>query len=89
MTLIDKDFLKGVALDAVMKKMASLVFVRGVETRKHSSVDYATIDIYFPENKCCIAAIGQEVHMVDGLKAKMFIGIDILGRESFTINTNN
>ena len=89
MTLIDKDFPKKVTPDAVMKKMVSLVSVRGVGCRKHSSVDNTTIDMYFPQTKRRTAMINQEIHKVDSLKAKMLIGIDILGKESFTINTKN
>ena len=89
MTIIDKDFLKEVVPDAVIKKMASTVSIRGVGPRKHSSVDYAIIDLYLPGKERCITAIHQEVHIVEGLKAKMLIGIDILCRKSFTINTGN
>ena len=89
MILIDKDFLKKVVPDAVMKKIASLISIRGLGPGKHSLVDYASIDIYFPRNECCTAAICQKVHVVDGLKAKILIGIDILSRESFTIDTGN
>ena len=89
MTLIDKDFLKEVAPDAVMKKMASLVSVGGVGPGKHSLVDYATIDLYFSGNNQRIAGINQEVHVVDRHKIKMLIGINTLGKESFTINIKN
>ena len=88
-TLIDKDFLKKVAPNAVIKKMASPVSVRGVRPKKHALVNYTTINLYFPRNKHCTAAIYQKVHVVNGLKAKMHIGINILGRESFTIDTGN
>ena len=88
-TLIDRDFLKEVAPNTVMRKMASPVSVRGVRPKKHSLIDYATLSLYFPGNKRCTAAIHQEVHVIDGLKAKMLISINILGKESFTINTRN
>ena len=89
MTLIERNFLKEVTLDAVMKKMASPVPIKGFGPEKHSLVDYTTIDLYFSGNKHFIAAVHQEVHVVDGFKAKMLIGINILGRESFTINTKS
>ena len=89
MTLINRDFLKEVAPDAVMKKMASLVSVRGVRPRKHLLVNYVTINLYFPGNKHCTAAVHQKVHMINGLKAKMLISINIIDRESFTIDTRN
>ena len=84
MTLIDRDFLKEVAPNVVMTKMASPVSVKGVRPRKHSLVDYATINLYFPANKHCTTAVHQKVHV-----AKMLIGINILSRESVTIDTRN
>ena len=57
MTLINRDFLKEVTPNVVTKKMASPVSIRGVGPGKHSLVDYATIDLYFPKNKRCIAAV--------------------------------
>ena len=89
MTLINRNFLNEIVLDAVMKKMASPVSVRSIGPRKHLSVNYATINLYFPGNEHCTATIHQEVHVVDSLKAKMLIGINILGRKSFTINIGN
>ena len=68
------------APDTVIKKVSSPVSVRGVGPGKHSLVDYATIDLYFPGNEQCTAGINQEVHMVDGLKTKMLISINMLGR---------
>ena len=89
MTLIDKDFPKKVTPDAVMRKMASPISVRGVGPGKHSSIDYVTINLYFSGNKRCTAAVHQELHVFNSHKAKMLIGIDILGRESFTMDTKN
>ena len=89
MTLIDKDFLKKEVPDAIMKKMESPIYVKNIRPRKHSSVDYATIDICFPGNKHCTVAIHQEVHVIDSFKAKMLIGINILRKKSFTINIEN
>ena len=57
MTLIARDFLKKVLPDAIMKKIAFPVSVRGVGPGKHSSVNYATIDTYFPEKERCTPAI--------------------------------
>ena len=57
MTLINKDFLKEVTPDAVMKKMTSPISVRGIGPRKNSLVHYATIELYFPGKEHCTAAI--------------------------------
>ena len=89
MTLINRNFLKEVAPNAVMKKMASPVSVRGIGPKKHSSVNYVTINLYFVGNECCTATIHQEVHVVDRLNAKMLIDMNILGRRSISIDTGN
>ena len=65
------------------------VSIRGVEPGKHSLVNYVTINLYFPGDKHCTVAVHQEVHVVNSLKAKMLIGIHILGNENLTINTRN
>ena len=77
------------APNIVMKKMASLMSVKSVTPKKHSLVNYATINLYFPGNKHCTGAVHQEVHVVNSLKAKMLININILGNKSFTIDTRN
>ena len=69
--------------------MAFPLSVGGIGPRKHSLVDYATIDLYFHGNKCTTAAVHQEVHVIDGLMTKMLIGIDILSKKNLTINTGN
>ena len=89
MILLDRDFLKEVVPDAVMKKMTSLVSIKSIGHRKHSSVNYTIMDLYFQGNNCCTATIHQEVNVVNSLKTKMLTGIDILGREHFTIDTRN
>ena len=89
MTLINRRFLKEVTPDAVMKKKALPVSVRGVGPEKHLLVDYATINLYFPGNEHCTIMIHQYVHVVNGFEAKMLINTDILGKESFTIDAGN
>ena len=88
-TLIDQDFLKKVAPNAVVKKIVSLISIRDVKSGKHVSADYAMIDLFFPGAKRHTVAITREIHMVDSLKTKMLISINILSRKSFMINTEN
>ena len=79
MTLIDRDFLKEVASEAIRKKMASPVSVRSVGPRKHLLVDYTTIDLYLSGINQHTTAITRKVHVVDRLKIKMLISMDIIG----------
>ena len=56
---------------------------------KHSLIDYTTIDLYLPKVDRRTEAITHKVHLVDGLNAKMLIGMDIFQRVSITINIGN
>ena len=89
MTLIKRDFFNKVVPEAIMKKMASPVSIRGVGPKKHSLVDYTTIGLYLSRVNRRTAAITRKVHVVDRLKAKMLIGKNILEKERVTIDTGN
>ena len=64
--------------------MASPITVQGIAEGSHSCKEYTRIDIYVQGNP--IALIHRDVHIVDGLKAKFLIGMDIIGPESIIIN---
>ena len=89
MTLIDRDFLNKVAPEAIIKKLTFPVSIRNIGPGKHSLVNYTTINLYLPRNNQHTAAITRKVHVVDRPKAQMLIGMDILVRESITIDTGN
>ena len=62
--------------------MALPLIVKGIGNRKHAVEEYIVIDLYIPGNlngKTTVAYIKREVHIVPKLKAKLFIGMDILG----------
>ena len=65
--------------------MASSITVRGVSQGTYSCMEYTRLDIYLQGNS--IALIHRDVHVVDGMKAKMLIGMDIIGPERIVIDT--
>lgn len=72
-----------------IRKMATPITVRGIGTNKHSTVEYAIMDIYLKgiqDGKPAIAVLRREVHLVKDLKANFLIGNDILGPEKVSIN---
>ena len=64
--------------------MASPITVRGVAQGVHRCNEFAKLDIYLQGTST--ALIRRDVHIVDGLKAKMLIGMDIIGPERIIID---
>ena len=72
-----------------IRKMATPVTVRGIGTNRHTTDEYAIIDIHFlgvKNGKPAIAVLRREVHLVTDLKANFLIGTDIMGPEKFKID---
>lgn len=64
--------------------------VRGIDTFKHESGDFALTTIYISsidkKDRKVYASISCELYLVDGLKANMLVGNNVLYIEGFTIN---
>ena len=91
LSIVDKTWLMLRAPDTKVRFMASPIIVRGIGADKHSTSEYAILDVYFPGKKGTknvTACVTREVHLVDGLKAKMLIGVDIIGPESIDISVS-
>ena len=82
MSLIDRQFLKSMLPDLLdnVKKMPTLMTVKGISDRKHDASEYVRIPLYVPAPNG-IAMINRELHIIDNLTALALIGIDILDPE--------
>ena len=90
-TLIDRAFLLEQAPDTHIRTMASPISVRGIGSNHHSTNKYVLLEIYLPgtrNGKDVRAKITREAHLVDGLKAKMLLGTDIIGPKKIDIITS-
>lgn len=89
MTLFDRKFLNDLALGLTIKKARALISVRGVGTARHLTDDYLLMDLYIKgsvDGRESIAHIRREVHIVDNLKAKLLLGMDIMTPERMIVN---
>ena len=89
MSLIDRKFLKEILPHAVIKKSKTPINVRGIGSARHATDEYCLLDLYIPGmaiGKASVAHIRREVHIVENLKAKMLMGVDILGPERMSID---
>lgn len=92
-TLADKDWIMSQIPRSEIKSMANPLHVRGIGAATHLSKDYIHVPFYFPgtnnDGKPVLAEIRREVHLVEGLKAKMLVGNDILVPEGFVLDLSN
>ena len=83
-SLVDREFLLQQIPELKLKKMASPIFVKGIGSNRHVTDEFAVLMLHFPGKHAGVAATGivkQEVHVVNGLKAKVLISTDILTPE--------
>lgn len=84
MSIIDRDFLLQQAPEVIIRHMASPITVRGVGHGIHACKEYIRLDIYLQGS--LNALIHRDVYVVDGMKAKMLIGMDIIGSEKIILD---
>ncbi|KAJ5866178.1 hypothetical protein N7534_000731 [Penicillium rubens] len=81
MTIIDADLAR--SLDLPLHKCTP-VPVAGIGSR-HLSSAFVSFDVFFRGSENA-ARIPVEAHLVDNLKAKLLIGMDIMGHEGFRLD---
>ena len=91
-TLVDKAWLLSHLPHQKISTMSTPLNVRGIGTSKHKSAQFAALSLYFPgedeTGQRVYASIKCELHLVNGLRANIMVGNDILSPEGFVININ-
>lgn len=89
-SLVDKTWLAKKHPSQKISTMPVPLKVRGIGASRHESKEFALTTLYIPgldrEGSEVYTCIKCELHLVEGLKANMLIGNDILCTEGFTIN---
>ena len=88
-TLVNRVFFKRQISNTSIRTMIASLEVRGLDTIKHQSFDYAIVDIHLFDIKNgeqVNALIRREIHLVDNLKTNMLIDNDIIDFESIIID---
>ena len=73
----------------IIKKIKTTINIRGIGSLKHVTDEYCLINLYVPsivKGKPSLAHLRREVHIVDDLKAKILMGVNILGPERILID---
>ena len=91
MSLVNKVFLKEQCPDVQIQTLSDAINVRGVGDTMHQCTDFAVLDFYVPgsnSRKIVLAHFSREIYIVDKLKAKVLMGIDIIGLERMSVNVD-
>ena len=89
-TLIDKHWLLKRLPDQKISTMSTSLKIRGIGASKHESSEFATLSLYFPGKNgvgdLVYAALQCEIHLVEGLRANLLIGNNIMSPEAMAID---
>jgi len=78
MSLINRSFLKKQISDILIKWISLLIMIWELRTKTHHYNEYVILTIYLPNNNDWLAVIIKEMHIINNLKIKMLVDIDIL-----------
>jgi len=90
--LVNRRFLAKILLGVLIKKTKAPINVRGISLVRHSTNKYVTIDVYIPserEGKKVLSYLRREVYLVDYLKVKILIRIDVIGPKRIYLDLSN
>jgi len=95
MSLSDREFIESITSNFTTKirKLTSLISIHDIENKIYNSDEYILINDFIKEtllnDTSAIAFFQREVHLMNDLKIKMFIDIDILNSKRIQINLND
>ncbi len=95
MSLSDREFIESITLNFATKirKLTSLILIRDIENKIHNSNEYILMNNFIKEtllnDTSAITFFQREFHLMNDLKMKMLIDIDILSSKRIQINLND
>ncbi|GAW26153.1 putative transposon Ty3-I Gag-Pol polyprotein [Rosellinia necatrix] len=87
-TLADKSWALAQYPNLHIRHRATPMIIRGIAEDQHETSEYAIIEFLFKgvqDGKPAIASFTREITLVEGLQAKMLLGVDILDAEQIDI----
>ena len=91
-SLADKQWLLSLLPDVQIRKMTSSLRVKGLGSAMHDTDEYVLIPMYLPGVKTdgnkALACVTREIHLVNGLKANLLMGNDIMGPEEIVLDVS-
>ena len=89
-SLMNRDFVLSALPNLHIQQMTSSLKIRDIGASTHESKEYIDIPIYLSSkrNSDKMTCIKRKMHIVENLKTKMLIEIDILESEGITLNVS-
>jgi len=88
-TLIDRKFLKNLALNFFIKKIQTFIFVCDINIARHLIDNYLVLNIYIKDYICdkkFVAHICRKIYIVNNLKIKLLLNINIIIFKQIIVN---
>ena len=88
MSLIDRDFLNTHLPNLKLRRLTEAITVRGIGAGKHESTEFARVYLYIPGHvgkERVKAQLIRDLHVVNDLRVKVLLGMDILGPEAIDV----
>lgn len=93
MFLKDRKFIQSIVSKNEIKNLISLISVREIKNKIHHFSDYvlmtAYVKKYLSNNTVVTIRFQREIHLIDDLKIKMLIDINIMSSEKIQLNLSN
>ncbi|KAI1001141.1 hypothetical protein K3495_g7055 [Podosphaera aphanis] len=86
MSIVNRIWLKNVVPAAEILQMDKPMTVRDLGGMTHDASEFTIIDFYLPNTDGIIAHFRHEIHIVEGLDAKMLLGMDVSVPEGFILD---
>lgn len=92
MSLIDKNFLKKQFLNMIKHRIIFNIKIKNIDIKMHDNSKYVNVNFYF-QKKCrdeiMIVQLKIKFHLIDDLKAQMFIKMNIMNSKQMILNFDN
>ena len=88
-TFIDCKFFDNLVLNLSIKKIQVLIFVCNINIARHLINNYLVLNIYIKDYICdrkSIVYICQKIYIVDNLKIKLLLNINIITFKQIIVN---
>ena len=85
----DKRFILFKILDAKIHIISVLLSIREVDNKIIKSIEYVIVSVYFKDkcyNKSIIVEVIMKIYLINDLKTKLLIDVDIIDSEDITLN---